>query len=144
MIQVVAPFVYDPKMTLHAKAMLAILNSTEVNDNTVGAIYNREANNWEYYAETSVYYNCRENGFVLAVAKHHVASNKVLFIYVADIRNSDGYFVETWTEKYFGINPPSQSRPDEAYQNRRTFPELDFNSGLEHILQLIKLHLKES
>lgn len=135
--QTLASFIYEPNMKAGAAVVLLLLSKTEPDG---VARYDSERFCFDIDTVSSVYYNGRENGFVLQVSRNYQCGG-VLNIYCSQHRNTDGLFVETWETDYYGINPPANNRPETAYQNRMLFAETDYVKAVDFIKSKIKEHL---
>lgn len=135
--QTLASFIYEPNMKAGAAVVLLLLSKTEPDG---VARYDSERFCFDIDTVSSVYYNGRENGFVLQVSRNYM-SGKVLNIYCSEHRGSDSLFVETWETDYYGINPPANNRPESAYQNRTMFGETEYHKAVDFIKSKMKEHL---
>lgn len=132
-----ADFIYEPNMTLPASVILLILSRTSPHN---VAKWDEKKKCYLFYSRSSVYYNGREDGFVLQVSDN--PCGKVLNIYVTEHRSSDSICLETWESDTFGINPPANERPENSYETRMSFDYDKFYFVVDEIKDRIKKHLE--
>jgi len=136
--QTLARFIYEPNMKMPAAVLLLMLSYSSPDQI---ARWDDVRKEYVYESKSSVYYNGREDGFVLQVSNS--IAGDVICIYVSESRNSDQIFVETWKDSGFGINPPAIARPETAYKGRTYFGEGEYEKALDFIKNAIRAHLAE-
>ena len=123
-----------------ALSILAILAQREPDF----APYDRERHEYQYVAQTSAWYNGREQGVCLVIRPYGHTSRKCLLVTFGEHRSSDNIFVDAWESEGTFLNPPTvEDYSDEAYKARKFFDYGRVDQAVSHIVAVIRAFIEE-
>jgi hypothetical protein len=117
------------------RAVLVMLSENEPDF----ADFDEERRTYSVFISTAAWYNGRERGFSLVMDPRQGTQDR-LVITCAEIRNTDGIFVDTWVDETSAyLNPPTpRDQPEESYEARTRFGFGDVGKAASFIYDLME------